>query len=74
MKTQTRYILRHQRGSIFSSIVAPERLSFPMETLAIVHAPSERELRERADLVRESFAGAGQGYLPGPQRELPRVA
>jgi hypothetical protein len=74
MTTHTRYILRHRRGSIFSSILSAERLGFAMETLAVVHAASDGEARERAELVRESFAGAGKGYLPGPERSLPRVA
>jgi hypothetical protein len=74
MTTHTRYILRHRRGSIFSSILAAEGLGFAMETLAVVHAASDGEVRERAELVRESFAGAGKGYLPGPERRLPRVA
>ena len=74
MTTHTRYILRHRRGSIFSSILSAERLGFAMETLAVVHAANDREARERAELVRESFAGAGKGYLPGPERPLPRVA
>lgn len=74
MKTHTRYILRHRRGSIFSSILAAERLGFPMETLAVVHASTEPEVRERAELVREGFAGAGKGYLPGPEHRLARVA
>lgn len=74
MSAHKRYILKHRRGSIFSSILAAERLGFPMETLAVVHAATEREVRERAELVRESFAGAGKGYLPGPERALLRVA
>ena len=74
MATHTRYVLKHRRGSIFSSLLAAERLSFAMETLAVVHAPTDREARERAELVRESFAAAGKGYLPGPPRPLQRVA
>ena len=35
---------------------------------------SDREARERAELVRRSFAAAGKGYLPGPEKALPRVA
>jgi hypothetical protein len=45
-----------------------------METLAVVHGRSDREARERAELVRRSFAAAGKGYLPGPEKALPRVA
>ena len=74
MTTHTRYILKHRRGSIFASILAPGRLTFPMEMLAVVHAASEREVQERADLVRESFAAAGKGYLPGPECALRQVA
>lgn len=74
MITHTRYILKHRRGSIFSSILAAERLGFAMETLAVVHASTEDEVRERAGLVLEGFAGAGKGYLPGPERRLARVA
>jgi hypothetical protein len=72
--THRRYVLRHGRGSLFSSFLAAERLSFPMETLAVVHAATEREAQERADLVRQSFAAAGKGYLPGPEPRLARVA
>lgn len=72
--SHTRYILRHGRGSLFSSFLAAEQLSFPMETLAVVHAPTEGEVEERADLVRQSFAAAGKGYLPGPEPRLARVA
>jgi hypothetical protein len=74
MTTHNRYVLKHRRGGIFSSVLAAERLGFAMETLAVVHAPTEREARERAELVRQSFAAAGKGYLPGPQRMLARVA
>lgn len=74
MAEHTRFVLRHARGSIFSSVLAAEELGFSMETLAVVHAATEREANERAELVRESFAGAGKGYLPGPERNLPRVA
>lgn len=74
MAEHTRYVLRHARGSIFSSILPANGLGFAMETLAVVHASTEREARERAELVRESFAGAGQGYLPGPERTFARVA
>ena len=74
MTTHTRYVLKHPRGSIFASIRAAERLTFVMETLAVVHASSDREARERAELVRQSFAAAGKGYLPGPEPALARVA
>ena len=74
MTTHIRYVLKHPRGSIFASILAAERLAFVMETLAVVHAASDREARERAELVRRSFAAAGKGYLPGPEPALPRVA
>ena len=74
MAEHTRYVLRHTRGSIFSSILPAAELTFSMETLAVVHAATEREVMERAELVRESFAGAGKGYLPGPERPLARVA
>jgi hypothetical protein len=74
MVEHTRYVLRHARGSIFSSILAADQLTFSMETLAVVHAGTEREVVERAALVRESFAGAGKGYLPGPERSFARVA
>lgn len=74
MAEHTRYVLRHARGSIFSSSLPANGLGFTMETLAVVHASTEREVRERAELVRESFAGAGKGYLPGPERTLARVA
>lgn len=74
MAEHTRYVLRHSRGSIFSSILAARELSFSMETLAVVHAETEREVIERAELVREGFAGAGKGYLPGLERSLRRVA
>lgn len=70
----TRYILRHSRGSLFASILPASRLGFAMETLAVVHAATEVELRERAELVRESFAAAGKGYIPGPERSFARVA
>ena len=71
---QTRYVLRHRRGSLFVSKLAPERLSFPMETLAVVHGSTVAEATERAELVRRSIAAAGRGYLPGPEIELARVA
>jgi hypothetical protein len=74
MAEHTRHVLRHSRGSIFSSVLAAEELSFSMETLAVVHARTEKEVIERAELVREGFAGAGKGYLPGPERRLARVA
>jgi hypothetical protein len=74
MDTHTRYVLRHPRGAIFASILAAERLNFRMETLAVVHGANDREARERAELVRRSFAAAGKGYLPGPAQLLPRVA
>ncbi len=74
MAQYTRYVLRHPRGSIFSSILAAHDLTFTMETLAVVHAATEHEVIERAELVCESFAGAGKGYLPGPERRLARVA
>jgi hypothetical protein len=74
MNSHTRYILRHPRGSIFASILASEQLTFAMETLAVVHAPTDHEAAERAELVRQSFAGAGKGYLPGPSPDLARVA
>lgn len=70
----TRYVLKHRRGSIFSSVLAAENLGFTMETLAVVHALSEREVRERAELVRASFAAAAKGYLPGSEPPLARVA
>lgn len=70
----TRYILRHPRGSIFASRLAAAALGFPMEVLAAVHAPTEREVLERAELVRQSFAAAGKGYRPGAEKPLPRVA
>jgi hypothetical protein len=74
MTTHTRYVLRHRRGSIFSSRLAAERLGFAMETLAVVHAASDGEVRQRAEMVRERFAAAGKGYLPGAERQLFRVA
>jgi hypothetical protein len=74
MTTHNRYVLKHRRGGIFSSILAADQLSFAMETLAVVHAATEREAHERAELVRQSFAAAGKGYLPGPQRTLAQVA
>jgi hypothetical protein len=74
MTPHTRYILKHRRGSMFSSILPAERLGFAMETLAVVHASSEGEVRARARLVLEGFAGAGTGYLPGPEHRLARVA
>jgi hypothetical protein len=74
MTTHTRYILKHRRGSMFSSVLPAEQLGFPMETLAVVHASSEDEVRDRAGLVLERFAGAGKGVLPGPERRLAHVA
>jgi len=74
MPTYTRHILKHPRGAIFTSILAADRLTFAMETLAVVHGGSAREARERADLVRRSFAAAGKGYLPGREQALRRVA
>jgi hypothetical protein len=74
MTTHTRFVLKHPRGAIFASILPAERLNFTMETLAVVHGRSDREARERAELVRRSFAAAGKGYLPGPEKALPRVA
>lgn len=71
----TRFVLRHPgRGSLFSSRIPAAELTFPMETLAVVHGATEIEARERADLVRRSIAAAGKGYLPGPEIELARVA
>ena len=70
----TRYVLRHRRGSLFASKIPADRLSFPMETLAVVHGATAAEAGERADLVRRSIAAAGRGYLPGPEIELARVA
>jgi hypothetical protein len=70
-----RFVLRHPgRGSLFASRLPADTLGFPMETLAVVHAATETEARERAELVRRSIAAAGKGYLPGPEIELARVA
>jgi hypothetical protein len=74
MSTHSRYVLKHPRGAIFASIFAAERLNFAMETLAVVNGANDREARERAELVRRSFAAAGKGYLPGSEQVLPRVA
>jgi hypothetical protein len=70
----TRYVLRHARGSLFASRLAPTSLGFSMETLAVVDGATETETADRAELVRQAIAAAGRGYVPGRLPALARVA